>query len=73
MVEIPIVHNRLVDFLWNRQLPRVKDPQRRTESEPDSRFLELWRQHRHALDGVQMKLRSLAHVPHTERDEHQFA
>lgn len=62
MGEILIVHNRLVDFLWNRQLPRVKDPERWMESDPDSRFLELWRQHRHALDGVQLKLRSLAHV-----------
>jgi hypothetical protein len=73
MVEILIVHNRLVDFLWNQQLLRFKDPERWMESDHDSRFLELWRQHRYAVEGVQIKLRSLAHVPHPEQDEHQLA
>lgn len=73
LVEILIVHNRLVDFLWNQQLLRFRDPERWLESDHDSRFLELWRQHRYALDGVDMNLRSLAHVPHAERDEHQLA
>ena len=73
MVEIMVVHNRMIDFLWNQQLLRSKDPERWMESDHDSRFLELWRQHRYALEGVQLKLRSLAHVPHSERDEHQLA
>ena len=73
MVEILIVHNRMVDFLWNQQLLRFKDPESWLESDHDSRFLELWRQHRYAIDGVQIKLRSLAHVPESERDEHQLA
>ena len=73
MVEILVVHNRLVDFLWNQQLLRLKDPERWMESDHDSRFLELWRQHRYALDGVRMKLRPLARVHHPERDEHQLA
>jgi hypothetical protein len=73
MVEIMVVHNRLVDFLWNQQLLRFKDPEKWMESDHDSRFLELWRQHRYALEGVELKLRALAHVPHSERDEHQLA
>ena len=73
MVEILIVHNRMIDFLWNQQLLRTKDPERWLESDHDSRFLELWSQHRYAIAGVQLKLRSLAHVPRSERDEHQLA
>ncbi len=73
MVEIMVVHNRLVDFLWNQQLLRLRDPERWMESDHDGRFLELWRQHRYALEDVQLKLRGLAHVPHAERDEHQLA
>jgi hypothetical protein len=73
MVEILIVHNRVVDFLWNQQLLRFKDPERWMESDHDSRFLELWRQHRYALEGVEIKLRLLAHVPHSKHDEHQLA
>jgi hypothetical protein len=73
MVDILIVHNRLVDFLWNQQLLRLKDPERWLESDHDTRFLDLWRQHRYAIEGVQIKLRSLARVPETEQDEHQLA
>jgi hypothetical protein len=73
MVEILIVHSRLVDFLWNQQLLRLKDPERWLESDHDSRFLALWRQHRYAVEGVQIKLRSLARRPELERDEHQPA
>ena len=73
LVEILIVHNRMVDFLWNQQLLRLKDPEGWLESDHDSRFLELWSQHRYAIAGVQLKLRSLAHVPRSERDEHQLA
>jgi hypothetical protein len=73
MVEIMVVHNRLVDFLWNQQLLRLRDPERWMESDHDSRFLELWRQHRYALEDVQLKLRGLAHIPRAERDEHQLA
>ncbi len=73
MVEILVVHNRLVDFLWNQQLLRFRDAERWMESDHDSRFLELWRQHRYALDGVQLKLRSLAPVHQQERDARQLA
>jgi hypothetical protein len=73
MVEILVVHNRLVDFLWNQQLLRLKDPEGWLESDHDTRFLELWRQHRYAIEGVQIKLRSLAHVQEPEQDEHQLA
>lgn len=66
MVEILIVHNRLVDFLWKQQLLRLKDPEGWLESDHDARFLELWRQHRYAIEGVQIKMRSLAHVPEPE-------
>ena len=67
MVEILIVHNRLVDFLWNQQLLRSGNPEAWLESDHDTRFLQLWRQHRYAVEGVQIKLRLLAHVH--ERDE----
>ena len=73
MVEILIVHNRLVDFLWNQQVLRFKDPERWLESDHDTRFLELWRQHRYAIEGVQIKLRSLARVQEAEQDEHLLA
>ncbi len=73
MVEILLVHNRLVDFLWNQQLLRFKDAERWLESDHDSRFLELWRQHRYAVGSVQIKLRSLSHVNHAEQDGHQLA
>lgn len=69
MVEILIVHNRLVDFLWNQQLLRLKDPEGWLESDHDSRFLELWRQHRYTIEGVQIKMRSLTHLPEPEPDE----
>lgn len=73
MVDILIVHNRLVDFLWNQQMLRLKDPERWLESDRDSRFLELWRQHRYAIEGVQMKLRPLAHVREPVQDERRLA
>lgn len=68
MVEILIVHSRLVDFLWNRQLLRDKDPERWLESDHDSRFLALWRQQRHAIEGVRLTLGTLAHVPQPGHD-----
>ena len=74
MVEILIVHNRMVDFLWQQQLLRNKDPEGWLESDHDTRFLELWRQHRYAIEGVQIKLRSLAHVQEPqEQESHQLA
>ncbi|GAC1599250.1 MAG: hypothetical protein NVS3B2_00080 [Ramlibacter sp.] len=73
MVEILVVHSRLVNFLWNQQLLRFRDPERWLESDHDSRFLELWRQHRYAVEGVELKLRSLAHVQQAEPDEHLLA
>ena len=73
MVEILIVHNRLVDFLWNQQVLRFKDPERWLESDHDTRFLELWRQHRYAIEGVQIKLRSFARPQEAERDAHLLA
>lgn len=73
MVEILMVHSRLLDFLWHQQTLRWKDPEAWLESDHDSRFLELWRQHRYAIEGVQIKLRSLAHVPPREPDSHLLA
>ena len=73
MVEILIVHNRLIDFLWNQQLLRLKDPEGWLDSDHDMRFLELWRQHRYAVEGVQIKLRALAHMQEPEQDGHQLA
>lgn len=73
LVDLLIVHNRLVDFLWNQHLLRLRDPEAWLESDHDTRFLQLWRQHRHALEGVQVKLRSLAPVQESERNERQLA
>lgn len=73
MVEILVVHNRLLDFLWNQQLLRLKDPETWLESDHDTRFVELWRQHRYTLEPVEMKLRSLARVQEQEQDERQLA
>jgi hypothetical protein len=60
MVEILIVHNRLVNFLWNQQLLRFKDPEAWLESDHDARFMELWRQHHHAVETVAAQLRPLS-------------
>jgi hypothetical protein len=73
LVDILVVHNRLVNFLWNQQLLRLKDAERWLESDHDSRFLELWSQHCYAIGGVQVKLRALAHVRHAQQDGHQLA
>ena len=73
MVEILIVHNRLVDFLWNQQLLRLKDPEGWLESDHDTRFLALWRQHRYALEGVELKLGLLAHMQDPEHEVRQLA
>ena len=73
LVEILVVHNRLVEFLWNQQLLRFKDPEAWLESDHDNRFLELWRLHRHALEAAEMKLRPLAHVEEQQDDERQLA
>lgn len=69
MVEFLFVHNRLVDFLWHQQLLRSRDPEGWLESDHDTRFLELWRQHRYAIEGVLIKLRSLAHVQEAGEQE----
>lgn len=69
LVEILMVHNRLLDFLWQQQVLRLKDPEGWLESDHDGRFLELWRQHRYAIEGVQIKLRLLAHLPELEQEE----
>jgi hypothetical protein len=73
LVEILVVHNRLVDFLWNQQLLRLRDPEAWLESDHDTRFLELWRQHRDALECVEMKLRALAPVEAQQEEERQLA
>lgn len=73
MVELLGVHNRLLDFLWNQQLLRFKDPERWLESDHDSRFLALWRHHCHALEAVEARLRVLAHVPPPEHERQLLA
>lgn len=73
MVEILIVHNRLVDFMWNQQLLRLKDPEGWLESDHDTRFLALWRQHRYGIEGVELKLGLLTHMQEPEQEERQLA
>lgn len=60
MVELFVVHNRLIDFLWPQQLLRLKDPEAWLESDHDKRFMELWRQHRYAIHTLADKLQLVA-------------
>ena len=59
MVNLLIVHNRLVDFLWNQQVFRMKDPESWLVSDHDTRFMELWRQQQYAVEAMAAELQPL--------------
>jgi hypothetical protein len=56
LLEFFAVHNRMIDFLWTQQVLRLKDPEAWLESDHDARFVQLWRQHRHAVESIADKL-----------------
>ena len=55
-------HARLVDFLWTQQVLRLKDAEAWLLSEPDAKFMALWRLHRDAARDLGEKLGQLAGV-----------
>ncbi|WP_332816118.1 hypothetical protein [Ramlibacter sp.] len=60
MVELLEVHARMLDFLWRQQQLRTADPEAWLESDHDSRFLALWREHRLAVHRLAAQLRERA-------------
>jgi hypothetical protein len=56
MAELLAVHNRLLNFLSTQQTLWQQDPENWLESDHDTRFMALWRQHRRALQALQGKL-----------------
>lgn len=58
--EIFAVHARLIDFLWTQQLLRLSDPEAWLESDHDGRFMDLWRLHLRAVQGIVEKLKLVA-------------
>ena len=57
MIDVFVAHNRLVDFLWTQQLQQLKDPEAWLESDHDTGFMQLWRQHRHAVRALADKVK----------------
>jgi len=62
MAQLLAVHAGLVDFLRAQQTLRLKDTEAWLESDPDSRFVEFWRSHRHAVHATGEKVRLVAGV-----------
>lgn len=54
------VHAHLIDFLWAQQMLRLKDAEAWLESDPDARFVQLWRSHRDAAQAAAEKLDAIA-------------
>lgn len=57
MVQLLEVHARVLDFLWKQQLLRVRDPEAWLESDHDSGFMALWRDHQLAVHRLAGQLR----------------
>lgn len=60
MVDLLEVHARMLDFLWRQQQLRAADPEAWLESDHDSRFLALWREHQTAVHRLAAQLRDRA-------------
>ena len=56
------VHAHLIDFLWAQQMLRLKDADAWFESDPDARFMQLWRSHRSAAQAAAERLKGLVGV-----------
>jgi hypothetical protein len=54
--EMLAMHARLIRFLQTQQQLRLQDPEAWLESDHDARFIELWRQHLQAVQGMTDKL-----------------
>lgn len=59
-VDLLEVHARMLDFLWRQQHLRATDPEAWLESDHDSRFLALWREHQAAVHRLAAQLRERA-------------
>jgi hypothetical protein len=55
-----VAHAQLATFLWTQQVLRLKDTEAWLLSEPDARFMTLWRQHRAAARLFAARLEELA-------------
>lgn len=62
MAEVLAVHNRLINFLSTQQQLWLRDPEHWLESDHDSRFMALWRQHRFVLQALQDRLERVSHL-----------
>lgn len=60
MVQLLELHGRVLDFLWQQQLLRQRDPEAWLESDHDNRFMALWREHGLAVHQLAEWLRGLA-------------
>lgn len=63
MAELLAVHNRLLHFLGLQHALWLRDPEQWMQSDHDTRFLALWRQHRRALQALQDGLERATRVP----------
>jgi hypothetical protein len=55
-----VAHAQLATFLWTQHVLRLKDTEAWLLSEPDARFMSLWRQHRAAARVFAERLEALA-------------
>lgn len=62
MAELLAVHSRILHFLATQQALWLRDPEHWLESDHDTRFLALWRQHRYALQALLAKLEQATSV-----------
>jgi hypothetical protein len=60
LVPLLEVHARILDFLWQQQLLRTRDPEAWLESDHDARFMALWADQRLAVHGLAERLRRAA-------------
>jgi len=58
--EIFAVHSRLIAFLRAQEALRLRDPETWLESDYEAQFMDLWRPHVRAVNGIVRKLRPLA-------------
>ena len=66
--ELFSAHAGLIEFLWSQQLLRLKDAEAWIESNHDTRFMTLWRAHRHAVHAIGEKMKRAGGVVDDEVD-----
>lgn len=67
--ELFAVYGRLSTFLSSQQALRLHDPEAWLDSDHDAKFIEFWRQHLAAANGLEEKLRRIADE-HDAQPEH---